>query len=47
MEGGSLKIIFVKSEDNDANIPPKNRAKELIHKHDKKNEEKAIKDNIT
>jgi hypothetical protein len=45
IEDGILKVIFVKSEDNDADIFTKNTTDELFHKHAKKNVEKVNKDN--
>jgi hypothetical protein len=35
-EDGILKVIFVKSEDNDADIFTKNTNEELFHKHARK-----------
>ena len=45
IEDGILKVIFVKSEDNDADIFTKNTSEELFHKHSKKNVEVTKKDN--
>ena len=36
VEDGVVKIIFVKSGDNDSNIPTKNLSAELHEKHSKK-----------
>ena len=40
IEDGILKIVFIKSEDNDAAIFTKNTSEELFIKHQKKNVEK-------
>jgi hypothetical protein len=47
IEDGILKVIFAKSEDNDADIFTKNTTEELFHKHAKKNVEKVNTDNNT
>jgi hypothetical protein len=47
VEDGILKVIFVKSEDNDADIFTKNTTEILFHKYAKKNVENVSKDNDT
>jgi hypothetical protein len=47
IEDGILKILFVKSEDNDADIYTKNTSEELFNKHARKNVEKVNNDNDT
>ena len=39
IENGVLKVIFIRSEDNDADILTKNTAEELFHTHARKNVE--------
>jgi hypothetical protein len=41
IEDGIMKLIFVKSEDNDADVFTKNTIEELFHKHAKKNLDKV------
>jgi hypothetical protein len=45
IEDGILKIIFVKSEDNDADIYTKNTSEDLFNKHAAKNVESVKQDN--
>jgi hypothetical protein len=47
IKDGILKVIFVKSENNDEDILTKNTTEELFHKHAKKDVEKVNKDNNT
>jgi hypothetical protein len=47
IEDGILKAVFVKSEDNDADIFTKNTTEELFHKHAKKNVKKDNTNNNT
>ena len=44
IEDGILKIVFIKSEDNDADIFTKNTSEELFNKHASKNVEKVNKE---
>jgi hypothetical protein len=39
IESGVLKVVFIRSEDNDADILTKNTPDELFHLHAKKNVE--------
>jgi ferric iron reductase protein FhuF len=41
VEDGIIKVVFVKSEDNDADIFTKNTTEELFEKHSKKMVEKV------